>query len=314
MRYYLAPMEGITTHIYRNAYHHWFYPMDKYFTPFIVPHIHKEFNAKELRELLPENNQGMELVPQILTNNSEDFVRTSLAVQRLGYEEVNLNLGCPSKTVVSKGRGSGFLADVKKLDEFLEDIFEKFEKSDMKISIKTRLGMEFPAEFEELLAVYNKYPLEELIIHSRVQKDYYKNVPDREMFAWAVGKSKNSLCYNGDLFETQDLTEFQQQFPQVGCVMLGRGIMRNPGLLQELKSGSKMSRENLRGFHDEIYKGYQEICSGERNVLFKMKELWSYLIESFPEECRKKMGKKIKKAEKLVVYDRVVEELFGFYK
>ena len=203
MKYYLAPMEGLTTFVFRNAYHHYFHPMDKYFTPFIVPHILKDFDARERKELDPEHNRGKHVVPQILTNNSEDFIRTAKALQEMGYEEVNLNLGCPSKTVVSKGRGSGFLQEPKALNQFLKEVFAGL---DMKVSIKTRLGMEFPVEFEELLEIYNQYPLEELIVHPRVQKDYYKNTPNMEMFALAAQQSKNPLCYNGDMFTMEDIS------------------------------------------------------------------------------------------------------------
>ena len=308
MKYYLAPMEGLTTFVFRNAYHRYFHPMDKYFTPFIVPHILKDFDARERKELDPEHNRGKDVVPQILTNNSDDFIRTAKALQEMGYEEVNLNLGCPSKTVVSKRRGAGFLQEPKVLNQFLEEIFSGL---DMKISIKTRLGMEFPVEFEELLEIYNQYPLEELIVHPRVQKDYYKNTPNLEMFALAVQKSRNLLCYNGDLFTREDISRFSDAFPQVHCVMLGRGILANPALLDEVEVGKSSSKAILRKFHDEIYEGYQEICSGDRNTLFKMKEFWSYLIHMLPEENQKKALKKIKKSEKLLVYDRVIDEIFG---
>ena len=226
----------------------------------------------------------------------------------MGYEEVNLNLGCPSKTVVSKRRGAGFLQEPKVLNQFLEEVFEGL---DIKISVKTRLGMEFPVEFEELLEIYNRYPLEELIVHPRVQKDYYKNTPNMEMFALAVQKSKNSLCYNGDLFTREDISRFSDAFPQVGCVMLGRGILANPALVDEVEEERLPSKEVLCKFHREIYEGYQEICSGDRNTLFKMKEFWSYFIHMLPEDNQKKALKKIKKSEKLVVYDRVIDEIFS---
>ena len=169
MYYYLAPMEGITTWVFRKAYHKYFRPMDKYFTPFLVPHTHKDFNFKEKNEILPEHNAGQNLVPQILTNNAEDFVRTANALKRYGYEEVNLNLGCPSGTVVSKGRGAGFLRHIEKLDRFFDEVFSSLE---MKISVKTRIGIQEPGEFEEILEVYNRYPLSELIIHPRIRQDF----------------------------------------------------------------------------------------------------------------------------------------------
>ena len=179
MRYYLAPMEGITNWVFRSAYHSCFRQMDKYFTPFLVPHVNKDFNTKEKNEIVPEHNQGQKLVPQILTKNAEDFVRTANILKEYGYQEVNLNLGCPSGTVVSKGRGAGFLEDPEELDRFFDAVFSELG---MKISVKTRIGLHKPEEFEDLLEVYNRYPLEELIIHPRVRHDFYNNHPNMEVF------------------------------------------------------------------------------------------------------------------------------------
>ena len=156
MKYYLAPMEGITGHIYRNAYEKYFHNIDKYFTPFIVPNQSLSLKTKELRDLQPENNEGLNIVPQILTNDSEGFIITAKKLKELGYDEINLNLGCPAGTVVSKGRGSGFLAKREELDIFLDEIFKI---KDMKISIKTRIGKDSPEEFYKLIDIYNKYPL-----------------------------------------------------------------------------------------------------------------------------------------------------------
>lgn len=171
MKIYLAPLEGITGYTYRRALYNCFGGFDKYFIPFILPNQKGHLSTREKKDIMPENNEGMYAVPQILTKNAEDFIQTAETLQEYGYNEVNLNLGCPSKTVVTKGRGAGFLDRPDELDKFLDEIFRK---CDMKISIKTRLGMDDPEEFEDLLTIYNKYPLEELIVHARVQKDYYK--------------------------------------------------------------------------------------------------------------------------------------------
>ena len=166
MKFYLAPMEGITGFVYRNSYEKFFHNIDKYFTPFIVPTSSKSFKTKELRDILPENNKGMYIVPQILTNDSEGFINTAEKLQQLGYNEINLNLGCPSGTVVSKGRGSGFLAKRDELDKFLDEIYIK---DDIEISVKTRIGRDEPEEFYELIKIYNNYPINELIIHPRTR-------------------------------------------------------------------------------------------------------------------------------------------------
>ena len=179
MKYYLAPMEGITGYVYRNSYKKYFNNIDKYFTPFIVTNKSRSLKSKELRDVLPENNKGMNVVPQILTNDSEGFIITCKKLKQLGYNEINLNLGCPAGTVVSKNRGSGFLAKREELDMFLDEIFKI---SDINISIKTRIGKDSPQEFYELIKMYNKYPLEELIIHPRIQKDFYGNKPNLQVF------------------------------------------------------------------------------------------------------------------------------------
>ena len=268
MKYYLAPLEGITTYIYRRAYHTHYRPMEKYFTPFLVPHTKKDFNTREKNDILPAHNPGMNLVPQILTNDAKGFLDTVEKLKGYGYDEVNLNLGCPSKTVVSKGRGSGFLIHTEELNRFLDEIYAK---ADVKISIKTRIG-KFDAD--------------------------------------AVKECKHTLCYNGDIFTTEDMEKLKKRFPEASCIMLGRGILRNPELIEIMESGEKkIDAKKLRAFHDQIYQDYQEVSCGDKNVLFKMKELWCYLGTLFPD--KEKQLKKIRKAEKLDRYEAVVEELLS---
>lgn len=303
MKFYLAPMEGITGFIYRNAYQKVYKDVDMFITPFISPRGKKGFTPRERRDILPENNVGMHVVPQLMTNKEEDFIKGTKMLQEYGYQEVNLNLGCPSGTVVSKKRGAGFLSVPDELDRFLDAVFEKAKVS---ISIKTRIGMESPAEFEDLLKIYNQYPIAELIIHPRTRMDYYKNKPNWAAFSLAEKESKNPLCYNGDIFTKQDYERFVQRFPFVKAVMLGRGILANPGLIAEIH-GKETDKKQLRVFHDYIYEGYQKLEMGDRSVLFKMKELWSYMIQSF--ENSEKVAKKIKKAGTRIEYETAVAAL-----
>lgn len=305
MRLYLAPLEGITGWIYRSAVYKCFGGFDKYFVPFIRPNQMGHLSAREKKDILPAHNAGMWTVPQILTNQAEDFLRTAVKLKEYGYEEVNLNLGCPSKTVVTKRRGAGFLAEPERLEAFLDEIFAK---SPIKISVKTRLGMEEPEEFARLLDIYSQYPMEELIIHPRVQKDFYKNTPRLEMFELALAKSKNMLCYNGDINSVSDADRLEERFPRVDCIMMGRGILADPALGRQLKGGGRADKEELRQFHDMIYSGYCEEMSGDRTILYKMKELWFYLADIFADS--KKYAKKIKKAEKCAVYEKIIEEMF----
>ena len=303
MRFYLAPMESMTGYIFRNVYQKHFGNIDKYFTPFISS---SGLNHKELNDVLPEHNVGMDVVPQILTNHADVFLELAGRMQEYGYKCVNLNLGCPSGTVVAKKRGSGFLAFPEELERFLDEIFEKCP---LKISIKTRLGKNEISEWECLQNIYNRFPIEELIIHPRLQKDQYRLPVHYDMFARALEGCRVPLCYNGDLHSPQQYKEFCERFPIVDTVMLGRGIFKNPGLVDELKGKAPLQTGKLKAFMDDLLHGYEEIMSGDLHTLFKMKEVWVYLGEFFPGE--EKMMKKIKKANSTAEYKAVLRELWG---
>ena len=305
MKFYLAPMEGITGHIYRNSYEKYFHNIDKYFTPFIVPNQSVSLKTKELKDLLPQNNKGLNIVPQILTNDAEGFILTANKLKQLGYEEINLNLGCPAGTVVSKKRGSGFLAYPEELDKFLDEIYKI---DNMKISIKTRLGKERADEFYKLIEIYNKYPLEELIIHPRTREDFYGNTPNLEVFKDALKLSKHSICYNGDIFTLNSYNKIINEFPEVNKVMLGRGILANPGLIGEIKNNEFTNKEIIKMFHDEIFEKYTILLNEDKNAMYRMKELWGYMSHIFTNN--KKYYKKIKKAQKAIDYKNAVNSLF----
>ena len=321
MEFEFAPMEGITGYVYRKAHHQYFYGITEYYTPFITPNQTRKLTSREMEDVRPENNEGMEVVPQILTNKADDFLWAAEKLKQMGYERVNLNLGCPSGTVVTKYRGSGFLSRPVSLDSFFGEVSEGLEKLSMKLSVKTRIGMTDPEEFEDILSIYNKYPMEKLIIHPRLQKDYYKNKPDMETFQYAAENSIHSVCYNGDLFSKEKVEDFSQKFPQIQWVMMGRGMLTNPFLAEELTVGkegcshpapptvgSEEYRKRLLEFHRALSDGYSQVMSGDRNVLFKLKELWFYFAFLF--EGEEKLLKKIKKAQKMAEFQAVAQELF----
>jgi tRNA-dihydrouridine synthase len=306
MNFYFAPMEGLTGYIFRNAHHTYFNNIDKYFSPFIVANESNNLKTREINDILPENNSKLVLIPQILTNNAKAFIETSKKIKQLGYTEINLNLGCPSGTVVSKNRGSGFLAKKEELNVFLNDIFSA---SVTKISVKTRIGKDDPEEFYALMDIYNQYPMEELIIHPRIQKDMYKNKPNLKKFKEALESSKNPVCYNGDIFTINSYKEFVTEFKTVDTVMLGRGLIANPGLVNHIKNNTKLDKNNLKKFHDQIYENYKSMLFGDRNVLCKMKEIWFYITPMFADNA--KYAKKIKKSERYVDYEAAVSRLFN---
>lgn len=306
VKYYMAPLESVTTWIYRQAHAKIYGRLDKYFIPFLEPHEKRDFKTRELQEILPEHNENIYAVPQILTNRSEGFIKLAKALKDWGYEEINLNLGCPSKTVVTKGKGSGFLAKPEELERFLTEIFDALS-GEVKISVKTRIGKEDPEEFPALLELFNKYPMEELIIHPRVQKDGYGNVPRLELYELAEKQSVNPLCYNGNLYTREQIRNFAERFPGTERLMLGRGFLRDPGLLYNEGKDSKDIFEKFWAFHDLVYEGYQERNMGDRNVLFKMKELWSYQVYQFSEPER--LFKTFKKVQDCNEYEQMIRNL-----
>ena len=306
VKYYMAPLESVTTWIYRQAHAKIYGRLDKYFIPFLEPHEKRDFKTRELQEILPEHNENIYAVPQILTNRSEGFIKLAKALKDWGYEEINLNLGCPSKTVVTKGKGSGFLAKPEELERFLAEIFDALS-GEVKISVKTRIGKEDPEEFPALLELFNKYPMEELIIHPRVQKDGYGNVPRLELYELAEKQSVNPLWYNGDLYTREQIRNFAERFPGTERLMFGRGFLRNPGLLYNEGKDSKDIFEKFWAFHDLVYEGYQERNMGDRNVLFKMKELWSYQVYQFSEPER--LFKTFKKVQDCNEYEQMIRNL-----
>lgn len=311
MRLYLAPMEGITTYIYRNALHHHYGGFDRYYTPFLS---NKVLSTKELRDISPENNKDMKVIPQILTNQAETFLEIAKCLKNCGYEEVNFNLGCPSGTVVSKKRGAGFLSVLDELDHFLEEIFAKCP---LDISIKTRIGIESEYEWEDLLSIYQKYPIKELIIHPRYQKEFYKAVPHMEAFKQAADRLKDSgipLCYNGDITSAKSFHDLIKKVPSTEAVMLGRGVLANPELARLLRNQTpeRLYPDKLsifKAFHDEILTGYMDYMSGDQPVLFKMKELWSYMGAYV--HAAESLLKKIRKAKRLSDYRSTVQTILS---
>lgn len=310
MKFYMAPLEGITGYVFRSTWNKHFGNIDRYYTPFISPNENRGIGPKEQRDILPAHNAGMTLIPQILTNKAEQFITAARELEAYGYTEVNLNLGCPSGTVVSKHRGAGLLADLNELNLFLEEIFRG---SPLPISIKTRTGMESHNEFARILGCYAQYPVKELIVHPRVRSDFYRNQPNMNAFEEAVRCGIAPLCYNGDLFHPKDYRAFCERFPMIDAVMIGRGLLADPGLIDALRKGMEGSdiltdKTRIKAYHDDLLGAYAEIMPGDRVVLFKMKELWVYLHTVFSEN--EKYWKKIRKANRLWEYKEAVSRIF----
>ena len=315
MHIYFAPLEGITTYPYRNLHHKYFGGVEKYFTPFLAPGPEQGMSVKEMRDVLPENNAGVPVVPQILTNRAGDFLLASKKLLEMGYREINLNLGCPSGTVTAKKKGSGFLLYPDDLDRFFDEVFSDaaVRNGEFLVSVKTRIGKNEVEEWPELMQVYNRYPIHELTVHPRIQKEFYKGTPHLDVFADILKESRNPVVYNGDLFTVEKVKEFREKFPTVGTVMIGRGLIRNPALaemiLQEETEPEADILPRIREFHDALFEHYRETMSGDRNLLFRMKDLWSYMLAEVPDS--EKLAKKIRKSQHVPEYLAAVEEVFA---
>ncbi len=301
MQYYFAPMEGLTDSIYRSLHHTFFPGIHRYYMPFISPTIHRALTKKEERDLPMAQSVGFTAIPQILTKVPEDFLWAAEQCAQRGYEEVNLNLGCPSGTVVSKGKGSGMLANPDTLDDFLDAVFSK---APLPISVKTRLGLDSPEEFPQLLETFNRYPITQLTVHPRVRRQFYKGDVDMEMFRYALENSKNPVCYNGDLRTREDIAAFHGKFPAVEALMIGRGLIGNPALLTDEANPVSI----IQAFHDQLLEAYIDAFGSGRNAMFRLKENWSYMICHF--ENSEKLGKRLRKTTDLAEYREITHCIF----
>lgn len=306
MRIYFAPLEGITGRVYRSIHRTMFPGLDAYYAPFFAPTGDSPITGRVLAELDPERNEGVPLVPQLLTNRAEDLIAAARSLVTLGYREINLNLGCPSGTVTAKGKGAGFLRDPAGLDLFFQKVFDA--EPQLCLSVKTRVGWEDAAEWPGLLEIFDRYPLHTLIIHPRVRQDFYREPVRLPLFDYAADHCTLSLCYNGDLNSPADYGILSARFPKTEQWMLGRGLIADPSLGRQLRGGPRLRREELRTFHDQILEAYRETLSGERPVLGKMKELWYYHAALFSDPAR--YLKAIRKARTLTDYRFAVDALF----
>lgn len=314
MEYYFAPLEGVTGYVLRNAHRKYFPGIDKYFIPFIAAQKSRRLKAKERADVSPWHNQDMAAIPQVLTKDAEDFLAVARILQGLGYREVNLNLGCPSPTVASKGKGAGMLRDLGKLERFLDRVFDGAEGIGVSVSIKTRIGCDSEKEAQPLFGLYSRYPVSELIVHPRTLLELYKGKPHREAFYAILGRGESPFpfVYNGDICSKEDQETLLEGLPaesgRLKAIMCGRGLIANPALVRELSGGPPLSLGEIFDYHNEIYEGLRATLQGPVPPLSKMKELWWYMRKNFPEKERAYLN--IKKADNFREYEAAVRELF----
>jgi len=336
MKKYLAPMEGLTGHVFRATYHNHFKDFDRYFTPFIATNDRLNFKTK--KEIDREINKDMELVVQLMTNSVEDTLVLYKEIKEYGYDHININLGCPSGTVVSKKRGSGFLSVLDEMEKFFDGLFDL---PDVKISVKTRIGVKSIDEWPKIVEVYKKFPFEELIIHPRLREEQYNGKPNLDAFNYAFNELTCPLVYNGDVYTVEDYYNIQAKFPTIRGIMLGRGILRNPFLLEDIEKAEKTemlealsksieakeikeakevldcssSAENpekneesrlkrLSGYIRDLEAYYAKEMPSEKALLYRMKENWLYLSNYF--DNKEKVTKEIKKCQSISDYHRLL--------
>ena len=271
-----APLEGITSRTFREVHAAFYTGVDRYYTPFLAPSQVHRLTPGQHSEFDPGRLGPQRVVPQLLTKCAEDFLWAARILAELGYDEINLNLGCPSGTVVSKGKGAGMLRDLSALQTFLDAVFAA---SPLPLSVKTRIGLDRPEEFGPILAVLAQYPWARMIVHPRTRKQFYQGQLHEAAFGAARQAYQGRLCFNGDLTSPGQIRSVLQTWPGVD-VMIGRGLLADPALAERL-SGGRGDRQRLRDFHNTLCREYLTSMHPNQAVLPKMKELWTYLIRSF---------------------------------
>lgn len=303
---YFAPMEGVTDAIYRRVHHAHFTGIDKYFIPFISPTQNLVLTPRERSNVAPEHNSGLRAVPQVLTKNADHFLWAAQLLYDMGYEEINLNLGCPSGTVTAKGKGAGMLVHVPELEWFLDAVYAH---SFVRVSIKTRIGYASPDEFDRLLELFNRYPVHELIIHPRTRSEFYTGQPHRDVYAASTEKTKLPLVFNGNLFTAEDCRQAEDGVTR--ALMLGRGMLVNPALAQTYAGGAPLTLDALHDFHDDLLRAYMDAYPTSV-VLGRMREVAKNIIQGF--ENAGKPLKAARKASSIAAYVEAMDRLFADYK
>ena len=338
MEYFFAPMQGLTTALYRRMHYEYFPGTDQYYTPFLAAHQTLNFKQKEIKDILPENTDQVPTIPQVLGNKADQAAWAVAEITGYGYREINFNLGCSMPTVAKRGKGAGFLKDPDLLDRFFDSFFEILEKDYglqavtepdgpgyaenaaantstsrtqrvIRFTVKTRIGTVDASRADDLMRVYNRYPIDLLIIHPRTARDLYGNTPDLETFGRMLEESCHPVCYNGDVYTVEDVKTLMTRFPQLKRIMIGRGLIRNPAVVRELQGGEKLTEEESFRFHTRLYREYLKLYPDSRQVVDKMKGIWTYHGNWF--KGKEKGLKAIRKSRTAQDYEEAVTRLYG---
>jgi tRNA-dihydrouridine synthase B len=309
-RLYSSPLQGFTDYRFRNAFYEHFGGIDEYMAPYIRVHGKMEIKASRQRDILPENNHTPYLIPQVITKDAGEFLFVSDSVQKLGYKELNWNLGCPYPMVAKRGMGSGLLSKPGIIEKVLHIVSEE---SDIKVSVKMRLGYESADEIYDVLPVLEKFELENISIHPRIGKQLYKGEVDLNSFEKCLKQSSHTIIYNGDITSVQAFRNLKERFNSIDHWMIGRGLIADPFLPSMIKANSLIYPEDRFGrfkkFHDSLFSFYEKALSGTKHVLLRMYQFWEYFIHSFPNSP--KGLKMIRKAKDYDSYHKIVHHIFS---
>lgn len=305
----LAPLQGVTDRIYRNLFPVYFQGVDYAIAPFVPATKKMKPDYPALRELSLDRNTGMTVIPQIMASQPGDFIRIANWLYDMGHTTVNWNLGCPFRMVVKKGRGAGMLCYPDRVESFLEKAMPELKPQ---LSIKIRIGLKNPEDALELMPIFNRIPLTELIIHPRTGAQMYQGEVDPDMFEQCLGLSKHPVVYNGDIDSLKKWQALAGRFGKVERWMIGRGLIGNPFLAEEIKCDSiKPYPEKvriMRAFHDHLFAEYSQMLSGPAHITNKMKEIWTYMAAFF--ENGEKARKRINKTHHPEHYVDVINQVF----
>lgn len=306
--FYLAPLRGVTDYIFRNTFESYFGKFDYLLAPFIPTVKGSTVNIHHIRDILPDYNDVERVIPQIIGNDPADIIILASHFAVLGYKSVNLNLGCPHPQITRKRRGSGLLPFPEMIRSILETVIPKVSCT---LSVKVRLGLTSKDELENVIPVFNQLPLSEVIIHPRTGSQMYDGSADISYFIKYSSAISHQITYNGDLWSLDDFRSFSSLMPKIHNWMMGRGVVSNPNLLEELRSDRymKIDTKTLESFHNEMFAKNREKLSGPSHLLGKMKELWAYMAKSFNRS--KKVLKKIQKKTTIEGYLKATEEIFN---
>ena len=304
-----SPLQGFTDFRFRNAFHKYFGGIDTFYSPYIKLNGKFVVKGSYERDILPENNTTLEVIPQIITNDADEFLFVAKYVQQLGYKELNWNLGCPYPMVAKCGMGSGLISNTSQIEHILKRVHNE---TDIIVSMKMRMGYENPSEILDVFPILEQYPIKNIAIHARIGKQLYKGGVDLDAFQKCLEHSNQKIYYNGDITSVEKFKELQERFPQIDHWMIGRGLIADPFLPSMIKNNTteypKNRLELFEAFHDEIYQEYDAYLSGPTPIRMKMLGFWEYFSASFSNP--QKTYKKIKKAGNSKNYESAVKEIF----